>query len=109
VTRLDVSDSLWNVTTPARCVCPPGAVPGDALVGMLLGDLGVELALDPADLDLPVGVGLVELADGLDLVVFELVNAPTLAHLQPDMTALEWRVRVSTDGPPLLRQLRLAA
>ena len=33
-------------------------------------------------------------ADGADtgLVVFQLANAPTLAYLQPDVSALEWQV-----------------
>ena len=43
-----------------------GAGPGDALLGVLLGDLGVELALDAPDLGHPVGVRVVELRDALD-------------------------------------------
>jgi hypothetical protein len=32
--------------------------------------------------------------DGADtgLIVFQLANAPTLAYMQPDMTALEWLI-----------------
>ncbi len=37
--------------------------PGDALVGMLLGDLRVPLALDSGDVGDPVQVGVVGLAD----------------------------------------------
>ena len=40
--------------------------PGHPLVGLLLGDLGVELALDPGDLRLPVQPAIIELADLLD-------------------------------------------
>lgn len=51
--------------------------------------------------------------DGADtgLVVFQLVNAPTLAYLQPDMTALEWlvtmeaRERPSTMNPAAVMNL----
>jgi hypothetical protein len=52
-------------------------------------------------------------ADGADtgLVVFQLVNAPTLAYLQPDMAALEWlvtmeaRERPSTMNPATVMNL----
>jgi hypothetical protein len=54
-----VSDSLWKVTTPAWLV-------PSMLFRVLLGDLGVELALDAADLDLPVVVRVVDLLDRLD-------------------------------------------
>lgn len=45
-----------------------GAPPGDALVGVLLGDLGFEVALDAPDAHLPAVVGVVDLGDRLDLV-----------------------------------------
>ena len=40
--------------------------------------------------------------DGADtgLVVFQLVNAPTLAYLQPEMSALEWRVTMEARERP---------
>jgi len=40
--------------------------------------------------------------DGADtgLVVFQFVNAPTLAYLQPDMTALEWLVTMEARDEP---------
>jgi hypothetical protein len=40
--------------------------------------------------------------DGADtgLVVFQLANAPTLAYLQPDMTALEWLVTMEAREAP---------
>ena len=43
-----------------------GARPGDALLGVLLGDLGVELAGDAVDLGDPVVVRVVDLRDLLD-------------------------------------------
>src|SRR3954451_25455509 len=43
-----------------------GAAPGDALLGVLLGDLGVELPLHAVDVRDPVRVGAVELGDALD-------------------------------------------
>src|SRR5690606_31674221 len=44
----------------------PEAAPGDALVGMLLRDLGVEFAFHSADVDDPVVAGVIELGDGDD-------------------------------------------
>ena len=41
-----------------------GAVPRDTLVGVLLGDVGLELALGSTDLDLPLGERLGHLGDG---------------------------------------------
>ena len=41
-------------------------VPGDALVGGLLDDLGVELSRDAGEGDLPVRVGVVDLAHRVD-------------------------------------------
>jgi hypothetical protein len=40
--------------------------------------------------------------DGADtgLVVFQLTNAPTLAYLQPEMSALEWRVTMEARDTP---------
>src|SRR5687767_2895091 len=46
-----------------RVLRPAGALPGDALVRALLGDLGLPLALLAGDVCLPVQVGVVELAD----------------------------------------------
>ena len=43
-----------------------GRPPGDALVGVLLGDLGVPLAATAADLGHPVQLGVVDLPDLLD-------------------------------------------
>src|SRR5688572_1854167 len=43
-----------------------GAAPGDALVGRLLGDLGVPLALLTGDLSHPVDLGVGDLTDLLD-------------------------------------------
>lgn len=40
--------------------------------------------------------------DGADtgLVVFQLANAPTLAYLQPEMSALEWHVTMEAREAP---------
>ena len=40
--------------------------------------------------------------DGADtgLVVFQFANAPTLAYLQPDMTAMEWLVTMEARERP---------
>ena len=62
VTRVSPSPRRWNVITPA-CVVSPPALPGDPLVGMLLGDLGVELARDAADGGLPVRMRRVPLLE----------------------------------------------
>jgi hypothetical protein len=43
-----------------------GALPGDPLIRVLLCDVRVELALDAADVHLPVGVGVILLGDSLD-------------------------------------------
>ena len=43
-----------------------GRAPGDALVGVLLADLGVPLLLLAADLGDPVEVGVIDLGDRLD-------------------------------------------
>ena len=48
VTRVCVSSSRWKVTTPA-CFGPVERRPGDPLVRVLLGDLGVELPRHAAD------------------------------------------------------------
>jgi hypothetical protein len=62
VTRVEPSSSLWNAGLLDVAVhCGPG----DALLRVLLGDLGVELPLDPADLHLPVVAGVGDLGDGL--------------------------------------------
>ncbi len=58
--------SLWNVTTPAWSTSPAGTGPGDAVVRLLLGDDGVELALLAGDAHLPVQVGVIYLADLVD-------------------------------------------
>ena len=51
---------------PALVHVTADAVPGDALVGVLLGDPGVELPGHPADLRDPVVRDVVDLGDGLD-------------------------------------------
>src|SRR4029450_10768548 len=56
-----------------------GRAPGDPLVGPLLGDLGVELLLTPADLRAPVQMGVVELTNLLDA----LHEAPEVLELRP--------------------------
>src|SRR5690606_6945647 len=63
----------------ARVVRAGRAVPRDALVGVLLGDLRVELALDAPDLRPPVRVRRVELAD----LLHALHEAGELLELRP--------------------------
>ena len=50
----------------ARVLLTGRRVPGDALVGGLLDDLGVELAGDTGDRHLPVGVSVIDLAHRVD-------------------------------------------
>ena len=66
------------MTTPALPL-PPVARPGDALVGVLLGDLGVPLLALAADLGDPVQVRVVDLLDLLDA----LHEARELLELRP--------------------------
>src|SRR5690606_40019536 len=63
----------------ARVVRAGRAVPRDALVGVLLGDLRVELALDAPDRRPPVRVRRVELAD----LLHALHEAGELLELRP--------------------------
>ena len=49
ITRVWLSSSRWNVTTPA-CLRPARALPRNPLVRVLLGDLGIELLRPPATL-----------------------------------------------------------
>ncbi|MDR6098112.1 hypothetical protein QE454_001731 [Microbacterium sp. SORGH_AS454] len=62
--RLVVGKTVEGHDTGVVLVAPH-AVPRDALVGVLLGDLGVEFALGTGDLDLPVREGVALLRDGL--------------------------------------------
>src|SRR5690606_16931758 len=84
----------------AGLVRPLQRAPGDPLVGMLLGDLGVELPLDSGDLGDPVGAGVRDLTDGLH-ALHELGEALELGPLvvrDPDRNVDVYGVLDRTHG-----------
>ncbi|CAM5463978.1 Potassium-transporting ATPase ATP-binding subunit [Streptomyces narbonensis] len=81
-----IDDALLLDVTPDRA-------PGDALVGQLVDDLGVELATDAGDLGLPVTVPVVDLCDVLDA----LHEARERLELRPLVVRVPQR-NVDVDG-----------